>query len=60
MEVRHTSRDMDEGEMEPARSGNAILGSWMDMGCHQGGGETQISGPRLSNMGDDNMRPGWR
>ena len=59
MEVRHTSRDMDEGEMEPARSGNAILGSWMDMGRDQGGGETQISGPRLNNLDDGNMRPGW-
>ena len=58
--MRHASRDMDEGEIEPARSGNAIPGSWMDMGRDQGGGETQISGLRLSNMDDGNMQPGWR
>ena len=39
MEVRHASLDMDDGEMERARSGNANLGSWMDMGRDEGGGE---------------------
>ena len=41
MEVRHTPGDiMDGGEMGTSRCGNAILGSWVDMGRHQGGGVT--------------------
>ena len=61
MEVRHTPGDiMDGGEMGPARCGNAILGGWVDMGRHQGGGVTQIWGPGWSNLDEGNMRPGWR
>ena len=61
MEVRDTPGDiMDGGEMGPARCGNAILGSWVDMGRQQGGGVTQIWGPGWSNMDEGNMRPGWR